>query len=678
MASRNGWLAALATLAVAGTGCDGTTPAPLQPEDKPITASTTAGNAACGAPISPTTFWIRYLECGSVVQLSSAGLSSGHQSAVQAAAASWNGLIGAPGNNLPSFTVASSGIPVQVTNPTGACFDGEAVFSGGNTPTAISITGYPLPRSPCNSFYGIVLHEMSHFLGNPPTDPLPYGDGISDHCISVRKDGNALTSQMCVHDAEDIFAVYGLRDGAANRYKNVVTDIMISGAPLGSLVPGQQVQLTVDNLRFDDANLDFCFPPGGPLPSRGTRSSLALSPQASACNVAAGGSDATVVWSSDRADIVSIVESSALSVTIQGGQPGTTTLRARVESSEFDVSGQQPYRAGSRLTVTVAAATPAAIVIEAGGSQVATVGTLLPVSPRVRVTDASGHGLAGVTVSFAVQSGGGIVSPAAVITDTGGRASTAWTLGTTAGAGSISASVSGPGIAGNPAVFNATGTAGAAASMVISQGNGQAAAPNTVVPTPPGVSVRDAYGNGVGGRSVTFAVSGGGGSVNCGSGNVSSCTVTSGANGVAVAASWRLGAAAGPNQLTATSSGLAGSPAIFSATAATAAPPSNLQVVSCSQSVTAGKTYVSYGLAWTRGFPSDSTLIGESTSSSSSTATVIWRLPATTITKTVGPYLKTSTAPPRYVWVAHKSGAVQTVWVALNGTPLQPKLGCQV
>ncbi len=82
-------------------------------------------------------------------------------------------------------------------------------------------------------------------------------------------------------------------------------------------------------------------------------------------------------------------------------------------------------------------------------------------------------------------------------------------------------------------------------------GSGQRAAASTAVTTPPSVQVADAPGNGVAGVAVTFAVASGGGMITGGS-------ATTNPNGIAAVGSWTLGW--GPNALTASASGLSGSP----------------------------------------------------------------------------------------------------------------------
>lgn len=87
------------------------------------------------------------------------------------------------------------------------------------------------------------------------------------------------------------------------------------------------------------------------------------------------------------------------------------------------------------------------------------------------------------------------------------------------------------------------------ASLTLRAGDGQSAEPGKAVAVAPSVVVRDAAGAPVVGVSVLFAVDSGGGSVQGGS-------ATSGADGVATAGSWTLGATEGRHVLIVTSNGV--------------------------------------------------------------------------------------------------------------------------
>jgi uncharacterized protein YjdB len=112
---------------------------------------------------------------------------------------------------------------------------------------------------------------------------------------------------------------------------------------------------------------------------------------------------------------------------------------------------------------------PSAIASVSGTGQTAIVGkptsTTLPQPLVVRVRATDGLPVAGVSVAFAVGSGGGSVNPASATTDANGLAQTSWTLGNVAGTQTVTAS-SGS-LTGSPVTFSATGTVSSATKLAI-------------------------------------------------------------------------------------------------------------------------------------------------------------------------------------------------------------------
>jgi hypothetical protein len=76
-------------------------------------------------------------------------------------------------------------------------------------------------------------------------------------------------------------------------------------------------------------------------------------------------------------------------------------------------------------------------------------------------------------------------------------------------------------------------------------GDSQTATAGTVLPVRPAVQVTDSLGAVVSGVSVSFAVTGGGGSI-------AGANVVTGADGIATAGDWKLGVTPGTNDVTAT------------------------------------------------------------------------------------------------------------------------------
>ena len=210
----------------------------------------------------------------------------------------------------------------------------------------------------------------------------------------------------------------------------------------------------------------------------------------------------------------------------------------------------------------------------AGDNQNATVGTAVAIKPSVKIVDQNNAAVSGVSVTFAVASGGGSITGGSATTGSDGVATVgSWTLGPAAGANTLTASASG--VTGSPVTFTATGTAPVATAMTKQGGDAQSAAVSTAVTTAPSVKLVDISGNPVSGVAVTFAVASGGGSITGGGATTNSL-------GIAAVGSWTLGATAGANTLTATAtgSGITGNPATFTATGTAAAfsPTTNVSI----------------------------------------------------------------------------------------------------
>src|SRR2546430_9390036 len=264
---------------------------------------------------------------------------------------------------------------------------------------------------------------------------------------------------------------------------------------------------------------------------------------------------ATVAWASDTGGVRSASATGLVTAVANGIAPVTAPSD----------------KASAQVGVSVAQA--AAQLIKSGGDgQPAVVQARLPGPLSLKVVDAGYSPMAGLTVTFAVTLGGGSLSNPSGATDAAGVTTIEWTLGPTAGAPQqVQASIVGASVA--PVTFTATAIAGPPASVVKLSGDGQTAATNNPVAVPPAVQVRDLDGAAVPAVTVTFAVTGGGGSVSGG-------VAHSDANGVATVGSWTLGPGAGENTLTATvaGSGISGNPVTFTATAVQPGAPANLFV----------------------------------------------------------------------------------------------------
>jgi adhesin/invasin len=99
---------------------------------------------------------------------------------------------------------------------------------------------------------------------------------------------------------------------------------------------------------------------------------------------------------------------------------------------------------GVSFTATSIAGAAASLAKNSGDNQAVQSGTAVPTPPSVIVRDANGNPKSGVTVTFAVASGGGSITGASAVTNASGVAAVgSWTVGTTPGVNTMSASVAG-------------------------------------------------------------------------------------------------------------------------------------------------------------------------------------------------------------------------------------------
>ena len=274
----------------------------------------------------------------------------------------------------------------------------------------------------------------------------------------------------------------------------------------------------------------------------------------------------------------------------QSGANGVATLGSWTLGATAGANALRAVVAGVPDTAlfgaTGIAGAPATVAVSAGNGQTGTVNQNVPVAPAVFVTDANANPVPSASVTFGPQAGS--VTGGAATTGSNGIATVgSWQLGTTAGSQQLTATVAGAGISGNPVGFSATATPDAADALALVSGNGQSAAAGTPVGLAPTVRVTDQFGNGVAGVQVTFVLTGGGGVI-------ADSVKISDAQGLATLGGWTLGASVGSNTIEARSSGLGGSPVVFTATGISGAAQNLVVVSGNAQSDSIGATLAAY------------------------------------------------------------------------------------
>ncbi len=231
--------------------------------------------------------------------------------------------------------------------------------------------------------------------------------------------------------------------------------------------------------------------------------------------VAGGGSIAADSALTD-ANGVAVAPAWTLGTTI-----GINSLRA--QASGLTVS--------TTITAIALAGPPALVSVAAQQIFTALVSTAVATRPTVRVTDANGNPVAGVTVTFTVTFNNGTVTGGTQVTDAQGLATVgSWTLGSGTGLNRLTATVAGL----NPVVFEAQGLTSTPSLVAVSPTT-QTGFFGAMVPRVPQVRVTNSQGQILPNMPVQFAVISGDATI------VGGQTVSDPATGIAAPADWRLG-----------------------------------------------------------------------------------------------------------------------------------------
>src|SRR5216117_2771056 len=123
---------------------------------------------------------------------------------------------------------------------------------------------------------------------------------------------------------------------------------------------------------------------------------------------------------------------------------GSWTLSTTVGANTLTAAASGLTGSPVTFIATGTAGNAGSIAARAGDNQTATVNTTVATPPAVIVKDANGNPVQGVSVTFVVGLGSGSITSASQTTDAGGIAAVgSWTLGTTAGANTLTATAPG-------------------------------------------------------------------------------------------------------------------------------------------------------------------------------------------------------------------------------------------
>ena len=218
-----------------------------------------------------------------------------------------------------------------------------------------------------------------------------------------------------------------------------------------------------------------------------------------------------------------------------GSDPGTNTVKVSVEG----ISRTEMFSAEAGLPLPE----PTALSIVSGDNQEAAIGEVLANSFVVEVRDQYDDPMAGVTVTFALLTGGGSLS-SEVMTDANGRAESILTLGPNLGRNTVTVSVT---EIQEQQTFTAEGIRIPLAFWIIS-GDKQQGLLGEALANPFVVEVRDQSGDPLPGVQVTFSVSSGGGTL--------SATITTTDNNGRVKSTLTLGPNPGTNTVKVAATGI--------------------------------------------------------------------------------------------------------------------------
>ena len=195
----------------------------------------------------------------------------------------------------------------------------------------------------------------------------------------------------------------------------------------------------------------------------------------------------------------------------------STTYTLPKTAGTYTITASAPNAASMAFTETAISAGAARIITYSGNKQTQQAGSVLAAPLRVKIEDASGNGVPGVTATF-VDPKGGTFNPTSGVSDAKGLIAVSYQLPNAPGTYKLI--VNSPPLKAGQLTEYATGDS--PANLVVTSGNNQSALVNSPLASPIVVQVQDAGAIPIPGVSVVFSAP---------TGTLSATTVTSDSNG---------------------------------------------------------------------------------------------------------------------------------------------------
>jgi hypothetical protein len=400
---------------------------------------TTEPPAPGGITVTPSTLSFSYK--GGTKQLTAA-VTDQHGNALPNATVTWSS------NSIAVATVSSSGLVASVGNGTT-----QIVATAGSVSTQVTVTvaqaAFTLTKTAGDNQSASAGTQLPQALAVQVTDSL--GNPVSGATVSfsVTSGSGIVTPLSALTDASGNASTrWTIGDTVAAQQRVTASSGTLTAAVFSATAtagpPSTVVKLAGDNQKLGTGTAVSVKPAvqvsdqyGNPI----ANVTVTFTPGMTGGTVTGG-----------------TVPTTAAGVATVGGwtmsaSPGTDTLIATV--------------AGTGITAKFVATVrtpgpPASVIVQVGDGQTGLVGYAVNFAPAVLVRDTAGIPSVNAAVTFGGATGGSSVSGGSVMTGSDGVATVgSWTLGTTPGSATLTATVTGSGITGNPVTFTATGQAAA-------------------------------------------------------------------------------------------------------------------------------------------------------------------------------------------------------------------------